>query len=39
LSLSYARGDAIPMDATQRQFPIQLRSVEDYARGVLAGSV
>jgi uncharacterized protein YbjT (DUF2867 family) len=39
LSLSYARGDAIPMDATLRQFPIELRSVQDYARTVLAESV
>ncbi len=36
LSLFYARGDTIPMDATLRQFPIRLRSVEEYARGVLA---
>jgi uncharacterized protein YbjT (DUF2867 family) len=39
LSLSYARGDAIPMDATLRQFPIELRSVQDYAGTVLARSV
>jgi uncharacterized protein YbjT (DUF2867 family) len=39
LSLSYARGDAIPMDATLGQFPIELRSVQDYARTVLARSV
>jgi uncharacterized protein YbjT (DUF2867 family) len=36
LSLSYARGDAIPMDGTLRQFPIALRSVAEYARSVLA---
>ncbi len=36
LSLSYARGNAIPMDRTLRQFAIPLRSVSDYARGVLA---
>jgi NADH dehydrogenase len=39
LSLSYARGDVIPMEGTLRQFPIALRSVEEYARGILAGAV
>ena len=36
LSLGYARGDVIPMDATLRQFPVALRTVRDYARDVLA---
>jgi NADH dehydrogenase len=32
LMLAYARGDAIDMGATQRQFSLQLRSVSDFAR-------
>jgi uncharacterized protein YbjT (DUF2867 family) len=36
LSLGYARGDAIPMDDTLRQFPIALRTVRDYAQDLLA---
>ena len=39
LSLGYARGDAIPMDDTLRQFPIRLRSVRDYARDVIGRGV
>jgi uncharacterized protein YbjT (DUF2867 family) len=38
LSLSYARGDAISMAETLRSFPMELRSVRDYARDVLAAS-
>ena len=38
LSLSYARGNVIPMADTLRSFPIQLRSVREYARDVLAPS-
>ena len=38
LSLGYARGDAIPMEDTLRQFPIRLRSVRDYARDVIGRS-
>ena len=35
LMLGYAKGDAIPMEATLRQFPLQLRTVRLYAREVL----
>ncbi len=36
LMRSYAAGDAIEMEATLKAFPLQLASVRDYARGVLA---
>ena len=39
LSLSYARGDAIPMDETLRHFPVALHSVRDYARDVVGTGV
>src|SRR5215218_6726776 len=39
LSLGYARGDAIPMDETLRQFPVALRSVREYARDVIGSGV
>jgi uncharacterized protein YbjT (DUF2867 family) len=35
LMLTYARGDAIVMDATLRRFPVQLRSVREYASSTL----
>ena len=35
LSLGYARGDVIPMEATLREFPFALRSVADYARDTI----
>ena len=38
LMLQYASGDAIDMEATLRALPIQLTSVEDYARRVLTSS-
>lgn len=34
LMLNYAKGDAIPMDETLRQWPVQLTKVEDYAARV-----
>ena len=38
LMLAYARGDAIPMQATLARLPVSLTSVEEYARRVLAES-
>jgi uncharacterized protein YbjT (DUF2867 family) len=37
LMLCYAAGDPIPMGATLQTYPMQLRSVRDYARAVSAG--
>ncbi len=34
LMLNYARGDEIPMDATLREWPVQLTRVEEYAARV-----
>ena len=36
LMLCYAQGDAIDMRSTLKAFPLKLKSVEDYARGVYA---
>lgn len=36
LMLSYAKGDAIDMSRTSKQFPIRLKSVRDYAGGFKA---
>ena len=38
LMLGYANGDEIPMEETLRQYPLELMSVRDYARGVLEGA-
>ena len=38
LMLQYASGDAIDMEATLKTFPLQLASVRDYAKRVLAPS-
>lgn len=38
LMLGCAKGDAIPMEATLRQFPLRLRTVRQYAREVLGVS-
>lgn len=37
LMLCYAAGDPIPMGATLQTYPMQLRSVRDYARAVSTG--
>jgi uncharacterized protein YbjT (DUF2867 family) len=39
LMLGCARGDAIPMEATLRDYPLRLRTVREYARDVLGVSV
>src|SRR3954470_17211793 len=39
LSLGYARGDAIPMGETLREFPVALRSLREYARDVMGSGV
>jgi NADH dehydrogenase len=36
LMITYANGDPIEMEATLQAFPLQLASVRDYAKGVLA---
>lgn len=38
LMLAYAGGDAIEMEETLQTFPLQLVSVRDYAKGVLASA-
>ena len=38
IMLDVAKGDAIAMARTLEQFPLELRSVRDYAAGVLAAS-
>jgi uncharacterized protein YbjT (DUF2867 family) len=38
LMLAYAAGDEIPMEETLRTHPVQLHSVREYARQVLAGA-
>lgn len=35
LQLAYSRGDAIPMQAVLDRFPMRMRTVEEYASGVL----
>jgi uncharacterized protein YbjT (DUF2867 family) len=35
MMISYASGAAIPMAATLKAFPLKLRAVEDYAKGVM----
>lgn len=37
LALSTARGSAVPMDATLREFPVRLTTVRDYARRIVTG--
>jgi uncharacterized protein YbjT (DUF2867 family) len=36
LMLNYAKGDPIPMERTLRSFPLTMRSVPNYARGVVS---
>lgn len=36
LMLAYAKGDAIPMEQTLRDYPLELRTVSEYARQALA---